>query len=167
MSIVMANEMERDSYAVAVGFGQNDLLLVLLFSHSDGHGRGVGVAMGNADLDFADAELLDDFLHAAAHGDYRSAAGIVADFHVAPGNTPPPTRADGLKDRFFCRPTPREMLRRLSAILAIGDFFRRIDAVDEKLPVPLNHPRDPQAFGDIGADSNNVGHNCGSMKYEG
>ena len=50
------------------------------------------------------------------------------------------------------------MLRRLFAALAIGGLDRRIDAVDEKLPVPLDHPRDPQTFGNIGADSNYVGN---------
>ena len=45
------------------------------------------------------------------------------------------------------------MLRRLLATLAVLDFVGSVDAVDEKLAMPLDHLRDSQTFDDVGADS--------------
>ena len=50
------------------------------------------------------------------------------------------------------------MLRRLPAALAVANLLGRIDPGDELLAVPLDHPRDPQTLGDVGADAKDRGH---------
>ena len=118
----------------------------------------MAAAVGDAHLNLADAELLDHVFDAAADGHHRFAARLVADFDVAPGDAPPPAGAQGLHDRFLGGPAAGEVLRGLLAALTILDLFGRVHAVDEQLAVPLDHPGDPQALRDVGADANEFGH---------
>jgi hypothetical protein len=50
------------------------------------------------------------------------------------------------------------MLRGHLTALAILNFVRRINARDEQLSMALDHLSDAKAFGNVGSDSDDVGH---------
>jgi hypothetical protein len=114
--------------------------------------------MGNTYEDFTDIESLDHVLDTAADGHDGLAGGVGTDFHIAPRDSPPPARSYRFEDRLFRRPTTGKMLCGLLAALAIGNLCRRVNPGEKQLAVTLNHSGDPKAFGDIGADSHDFGH---------
>jgi hypothetical protein len=113
----------------------------------------MAAAMRNAHKDVADAKLLDDVARATPKRDRRSAARVVADFDIAPTDAAAPAGADCLEDCFLGSPAPGEVLRGLLAASAVFNLSGGVNAVDEKLAVPLDHLGDPQALDDIGSDA--------------
>ena len=129
---------------------------LLLRSQGDGVGRGVAAAVGDGDHDLVDSELLDGVARPAADADDWPAGGIIAHLDVAPTDAATPAGADGFEDCFLGGPAAGVVLRRGLARLAVADFQRCIDAIDEQLSVPLDHLRDSQAFDDVGADADDM-----------
>src|SRR5262245_18167377 len=112
--------------------------------------------MRDADQYLADAELFDVIASAAAPRNHRTSVGLVAHFDIAPTDAASPAGAERLEHGFFGRPPTGVVLRGRLPQPAVLDLVVGIDAVNEQLTMPLDHLRDPQAFDDIGADSEYV-----------
>src|SRR5262249_44799658 len=65
---------------------------------------------------------------------------------------------------FLSGPTPRIVLSRCFSSCAVFDLGIGIDARDEELAVALDHLRDPQAFHDVDAGSDD-GHGVGARSW--
>ena len=76
--------------------------------------------------------------------------------NVVPSDPLPPARPQGLQHRLLGRPTPGEVLRGLLAVAAIAGLVGGVDPIDEQFSVPLDHLGDAEAFGNVGADSEDV-----------
>lgn len=142
---------------------KSDLLFII--ARSNRKRRGVRVAVRDGDQQAGDAQLFDDGFGSAVYVDERLSARLVDYLHVAPTNSTPPAGTQGLEHGLLGGPAARKVLGGLLAVSAVANFIGRIDAIDKQIAVPLDHPRNSQTFGNIGANSNYVGHGQFSSKW--
>ncbi len=104
----------------------------------------------------ADAALLKDFSRATTKSNDGRAAMFVANFDIAPTNSFTPTCAKRLEHRFLRGPAARVMLRGRLLGRAVLNLMLRVNPANEQLAMAVDHLRDPQAFDDVGANTDNL-----------
>ena len=114
-------------------------------------------AVGDAHVQLPDAGFFHHVAGSGAEIDRWSALPIVADFDVAPADAPPPTGAERFEHGFLGGPAAGVVLCCCFAGGAVFDLGIGVDARDEELAVALDHLRDPQAFHNVDAGSDD-GH---------
>src|SRR5690606_38142381 len=117
--------------------------------------------MRDADVHPLDPGFFKDIASSTPQADGGGPSGQIANLDVAPTDTAPPAGPEGLEDGFLCRPPAGVMLRRRLPRAAVGDLRLGVNAGDEEYSMPLDHLSDPQALGNVRADSQDL--HCKSL----
>ena len=109
--------------------------------------------MRDRDQDVIDLQLLGQLKGSTTQGHNWLAALSIDDFNVAETDAFDEAGTESLHDRFFGRPSTREVLIGVFATLAMTYLVRRVDPVDELLSVPLDHFADADNLYDVSPQS--------------
>ncbi len=127
--------------------------IVRNFPFGDGIGRRMAAAVGNADMHFYDARLLEYFACSPTKRDRGRTTRLVADFNISPTNSATPSRAKRFEYCFLRSPPTCVVLCCRLLSRAVGNLVGRIDTVDKQLAMALDHLRYSQALNDVCADA--------------
>ena len=95
--------------------------------------------MRNGDQEFVDANLFGILARSPADIYEWLTTFLIQNFDVQPADPFDEACPENLHDGFFGRPSSGEGFVAVLPLLAVLDFFRGVDPVDEGFGVPLDH----------------------------
>lgn len=110
--------------------------------------------MRDGDENLIDTDLLGVLAGTASDIHERLAAFLVQDLDIQPANALHKAGAQHFHDGFFGRPSPGKGFVAVLSFLAVANFFRRVDAVDERVGMTFDHLCDASNLDDICSESN-------------
>lgn len=113
--------------------------------------------MRNGDQEFVDANLFGILARSAADIYERLTTFLIQNLDIQPADAFDEAGPEHLHDGFFGRPPSGERFIAMLPLLAVLDFFRSVDPVDEGLGVPLDHLRDASNLDDVCSKSDDHG----------
>src|SRR5580700_197898 len=100
-------------------------------------------------------QLLSNLSRLPIQPNRRSPALLAHHFKIHPSHPAPPPRPQSLHSRFLSRKPPRKPLILILESLAILPLRHGVHPPQERLPMPLNGPLNPNHLRQIHAHSNN------------
>ena len=131
-------------------------MLPLPLPTRNGIRRGKRSAVGNADMHFRNAKSFAGFAGSTTQRDSWPARGVISNFDVVPADTARPARPHRFQHGLFCGPPPGVMLRGRFARTAVANFVLCENAIQKQFRMSIDHLSDPQAFDDVGSDTDDV-----------
>lgn len=105
--------------------------------------------MRDGDQEFVDANLFGILARSPADIYERLATFLIQNFDIQPADPFDEAGPEHFHDGFFSRPATGERFVAVLPLLAVFDFFRSVDPVDERLGVPLDHLCDSSNLDDV------------------
>ena len=127
-----------------------------LNGHCNRRSRCILSAVRQADEDIADLVFNQKVFAGARDMDNRLAQVVAAYFEVGPLHLATPASAERFEDGFLGCPPASEVFDGPGFTMAVVDFVRCEDALQEDVAMLGNHPSDACAFNDVGAEAKDV-----------
>lgn len=105
--------------------------------------------MRDSDQEFVDANLFGILTRSPADIYEGLATFLIENLDIKPADAFDEAGPKHLHDGFFGRPASGERFVAVLPLLAVLDFFGRVDPIDESLGVPLDHFGDSSNLDDI------------------
>ena len=105
--------------------------------------------VGDGQRDIFYAQAFGDLRGDAGEPQRRPAAGLAHHFDIAPANAAPPARPQRLHPRFFCGKAAGVSLEFIPVALAVRNFRRRIQALQNGRAMPRKRRFDAVNFRNV------------------
>ena len=124
-----------------------------IVANPDRRGCRVSLAVRDSNQNFVDTDLFGILARSASDIHKRLPTFFIENFDIQPADALHKASAQHLHDGFFGRPAPGEGLVAVLSFLAVFDLFRRVDAVNERLGMPLDHFGNSSNLDDVCSES--------------